>query len=137
MFSLSTKQISQSIQKISNEKYQLMTIEDITDSNHPYQLVLVYASAGCPFRELVEDLKKLLCKNKTIIVTGDFNFDKKDTNVLTHFLGTRKLTQLVNWPTQKEGRVIDHVYAPLKAVEVTRHIPYYSDHDGLCIRLCK
>ena len=70
----------------------------------------------------------------TTIVTGDFNFDKKETNSLTVFLGARMLRQLVNWPTQREGRTIDHCYVSKNArVQITRHSPYYSDHDALCI----
>ena len=111
-----------------------MAIADVTDPSHPYQLIIVYVSAGCLFKELVEDIKKLLDPDLTIIVTGDFNFNKTETNALTCFLGAKKLTQVVDWPTHKEGRTIDHVYAPKNAVQVTRHVPYYSDHDGLCIQ---
>ena len=107
---------------------------DETNSNHPYQLVLVYASSGCPFLELVMDLKKLLHPEMTTIITGDFNFDKNETNALTKFLGQNKFTQVVDWPTHKQGRTIDHCYVSKKTrVQITRHSPYYSDHDGLCI----
>lgn len=109
----------------------------MTDTDDPYQLVIVYASAGCPFKNLVDDLKELLHEDMPIIVTGDFNFDRKTTNALTLFLNTKGLVQHVNWPTHKEGRSLDHVYAFKNSVLVTRHLPYYSDHDGLCIKLCK
>ena len=111
-----------------------MAIVDKTVPGHPYQLVLVYASSGCPFKELVEDLKKILYPDMTIIVTGDFNFDRKETNALTCFLGRKNLVQVVDWPTHKEGRTIDHIYVSKNTIQVTRHVPYYSDHDGLCLK---
>ena len=111
-----------------------MSIVDTTVQNHPYQMILVYASSGCPYHMLVEDLKKLLLPDITIIITGDFNFDKKENNSLTQYLGARMLTQLVTWPTHKEGRTIDHCYVSKNArVQITKHSPYYSDHDALCI----
>ena len=109
----------------------------MTDQDHPYQLVLVYASAGCPFKELVEDLKELLHEDMPILVTGDFNFDRKTKNALTYFLETKELVQIVNWPTHKEGRSLDHVYAFKNSVLVTTHLPYYSDHDCTGITLWK
>ena len=135
MFSSSSRLISQQKQKVGSERYQLMSIVDETNPQHPYQLVLVYASSGCPFPELVVDLGKLLHPNMTTIITGDFNFDIKETNVLTRFLKEKKFTQVVDWPTQKEGRTIDHCYVSENTrVQLTRHSPYYSDHDALCIR---
>ena len=114
-----------------------MAIIDVTDPDNPYQLVLIYASAGCPFKQLVEDLTKVLHEDMPIIITGDFNFDRRTTNALTDFLKTKELIQLVNWPTHKEGGSLDHVYAFKNSALVTRHVPYYSDHEGLCIKLCK
>ena len=135
IFSLSTRRIAPTRHKISKEKYQLMSIVDTTIKDHPYQLVLVYASKGCAYQELVVDLNKLLLSNITIIVTGDFNFHSKEKNALTCFLVAKKmLRQLVNWPTHDEGRTIDHCYVSKNArVQITRYSPYYSDHDGLCI----
>ena len=118
-------------QKIAKPLYQMMSIKD--KENHPYQLVLVYASHNCQFTELVEDLKELLDPNITTIITGDFNFDK-EVNALTKFLGQKNFTQIVNWPTHKQGRRLDHCYVSYNArVQVSRHSPYYSDHDALCI----
>ena len=134
IFSQSSRHLSQQKQKVAKEKYQLMSIVDETNQSHPYQLVLVYASSGCPFKDLVIDLEKLLHPLMTTIITGDFNFDKKETNALTRFLSQRKFTQLVDWPSHREGRTIDHCYVSKKTrVQITRHSPYYSDHDGLCI----
>ena len=71
----------------------------------------------------------------TTIIVGDFNFDKSETNALTAFLNKRQFIQVVEWPTHKEGRTIDHCYVSKNTkVQVTRHSPYYSDHNGLCIQ---
>ena len=80
------------------------------------------------------DLKKLLLSNITVIVTGDFNFDRRESNALTCFLGAKMLQQIVKWPTHNKGRTIEHIYVSKNArVQVTRHSPYYSDHDALLI----
>ena len=56
------------------------------------------------------DLKKLLLSNITVIVTGDFNFDRRESNALTCFLGAKMLQQIVKWPTHNKGRTIEHIY---------------------------
>ena len=68
------------------------------------------------------------------MIIDDFNFDRKEVNSLTRFLREIKFTQVVDWPTHKEGRTIDHCYVSENTrVQMTRHLPYFSDHDGLCI----
>ena len=93
-------------QKVAAKLYQLMSIVDETNPLLPYQLVLVYASSGCPFSELVIDLENMLFTNMTTIITGDFNFDKTENNPLTEFLKKQNFIQLVDWQTQKEGRTV-------------------------------
>ena len=134
MFSLASRKLSNSKQSVVREKYQIMSIVDITVQSHPYQLILVYASSGCPYQMLVDDLKKLLLPDITIIITGDFNFHCTEKNAFTQYLEARMLTQVVKWPTHREGRTIDHCYVSNNArVQITRHSPYYSDHDALCL----
>ena len=107
----------------------------IDNQFHPYQLVIIYASSGCPFKELAKDLEKLLQPEMTTLIVGDFNFDKNENNPLSSFLQQKEFTQLVNWPTNRGGRTIDHCYVSKKSrVQVVRHSPYYSDHDALCIQ---
>ena len=81
------------------EKYQLISIVDTTLDSLPYQLVVLYASSKFSHQELVADLTKLLLSDMTIIVTGDFNFHEKDTNAVTNYLKSRKMKQMVKWPT--------------------------------------
>ena len=105
IFSSTSRKIYKPVQKIIEEKYQIMSIIDETNPCHPYQMVLVYASSGCPFQELAIQLENIL-HNNCCIITGDFNFDTKESNPLTGMLLEKKFTQLVNWPTHKEGRTI-------------------------------
>ena len=63
-----------------------MSMIDETNKELPYQAVLVYLSSKCPLSEVVEDLSCLMEPDMTTIITGDFNFDKKETNVLSAFL---------------------------------------------------
>ena len=132
MFSLSSRKMSQQTSVIK-EKYQLMKVVDETTKDFPYQLILVYLSSGCPLSQVVDDLDCLLVPNMTTIITGDFNFDKKETNILTNFL-KESFLQVVNWPTHIQGRTLDHCYVSKNVnVQLTRHSPYYSDHSALCI----
>lgn len=108
-------------------------ISFIDNQFHPYQLVIIYALSGCPFKEQAKDLDKLLHQEMTTIVVGDFNFDRNETNDLSNFLKKKEFTQLVNWPTHRGGRTIDHCYVSKNSrVQVVRHSPYYSDHDAVC-----
>ena len=133
IFSLSSRKMSNETTVIK-EKYQLMTVVDKTVPNFPYQVVLVYLSTGCSLLQVVEDLSFLLVPNMTTIITGDFNFDKKKTNILTTFLRNNLFTQEVPWPTHIQGRTLDHCYVSKNVhVQLTRHSPYYSDHSALCI----
>ena len=90
IFSLVSRQLSQSKHKLAREKYQLMSIIDETNPRNPYQLVLIYASSGCPFQNVVLDLQNLLHPKMISIIIGDFNFDKKEVNDLTRFLAKLK-----------------------------------------------
>ena len=81
-----------------------MSIVDETNPLLPYQLVLVYASSGCPFSEFAIDLGNMVFTNMTTIITGDFN--KTEKNPLTEFLKEQNFIQLVAWPKQKEGTTI-------------------------------
>ena len=119
--------------KIMKEKYQILSIID-----KDVQLVLVYISKQCPFGELKEDIELLLQSNKMHIITGDFNFDKDDKNVLTKYFEEKDFVQLVMSSTHDQGHVIDHCYVPQtikNKVTLIQYSPYYTDHDALCINI--
>ena len=107
----------------------------VDETTHKYQLILVYASGGCPLTELAKDLKKLLNPEITTIITGDFNFAKDEKNELTNFLLQKKFSQIVKWPTHHGGRTIDHCYISHESrIQVSRKSLYFSDHEALCIQ---
>ena len=133
IFSMSNRKILTQ-NTITKEKYQIMSMIDETNKDLPYQIVLVYLSSKCPLEEVVEGLSHLIEPDMTSIITGDFNFDKKEANVLSTFLKDRDFNQKVSWPTHIQGRTLDHCYASRNIqVQLTRHSPYYSDHSALCI----
>ena len=57
IFSLTSRYIPMRNQKVAKDKYQILSIVDETNPRLPYQMVLVYASSGCPLQKLAEDLK--------------------------------------------------------------------------------
>ena len=136
IFSKKSQKISKSQHKIVKDKYQIMSLLDETVEGSPYQLVLVYASSGCPMAELVTDLAKILKQKWTTIITGDFNFDRKEENPLTRFLSYQDYKQVVTWPTHDAaGNTLDHCYISKHTrVQITRSSPYFSDHDSLSIQ---
>ena len=80
------------------------------------------------------DVDGLLNPEMTTLITGDFNFDKNETNAFTKFLQEKEFTQIVNWPTHRGGRTIDLCFISKNTrIQVSRHSPYYSDHDALCL----
>ena len=116
------------------ENYQLMSFVDETGPRDTYQVILVYLSSGCNLSEVVQHLSNLMVPHMKKIITGDFNFCRKETNILTTFLKNNLLSQVVPWPTHIQGRSLDHCYiSPNIEVQLTRYSPYYSDHSALCI----
>ena len=117
--------------KIAKENYQILSI-----LANKVQLVLCYLSSNCHYKDVLQDLKNLLKPGKNVIITGDFNFDKKERNVLTRYMEQEQFEQLVNKSTSDHGRTIDHCYVSKDFKHNTKleqYSPYYSDHDALCI----
>ena len=85
MFSLTSRKISHET-TVVEENYQLMSVVDETVPNFQYHVILVYLSSECNLSQVVDHLSHLLIPGMTTIITGDFNFDQKGTNVLTFFL---------------------------------------------------
>ena len=123
---------SKIVDKVKRENFQLLSI---TDDN--VQLILTYISSNCQLTEVVSELKLITKKNKITIITGDFNFDKSNQNILTKYLANNGMVQLVSKPTHDAKNCIDHCYVPRSLkdkIEIRQHSPYYSDHDALCIK---
>ena len=121
------------VARIAKESYQMISI---VDGN--IQLVLLYCSSRCNFPEAVLDLHQILSKEKTNLITGDFNFETNEKNPITKYLQDNQFVQLVKNCTSDKGRTIDLCYVPAEVkdkVEIKQYSPFYTDHDALCISL--
>ena len=102
-------------------------------------VVNVYRSQNGNKYELIERLDKILDKEKTTLITGDFNICgiQEKRNVVGKYLERQGFLQLIREATHIEGRVIDQVFINRKdiIIEVQRYSPYYSDHDAILISL--
>ena len=133
MFSLTSRKISHDT-VVVKEQYQLMAIVDETVPESSYQVILVYLSKGCDLFKVAHHISHLLFPEMTTIITGDFNFDKNETNILSRFFKDNLFSQKVLWPTHIQGRTLDHCYLSKNVqIMLTRYSPYYSDHSALCI----
>ena len=109
-------------------------------SGKDIQLTLVYLSSGTPINEqtnVEQMIKKIPVKAKNHIVIGDFNFDAKESNIMSNlFTKEMGLTQLIKRPTHRDGRTIDHCYvSPEINCDLTFVNHYYTDHTAICIKL--
>ena len=101
------------------------------------QLTLVYLSSHSQLIDVKKMIEKIPSKAKHHIIIGDFNFSSKESNILTDlFTKQMGLSQIIERPTHKDGRTIDHCYM---SPEINYNIPfinhYYTDHSAICIKL--
>ena len=132
IYSLTSKNVECQA-KIAKQNYQILSI---VDGN--VQFVLLYCSSDCNFAEVVQDLEEIINEEKINVISGDFNYDKDDTNALTMYLGERNFEQIVKICTHDKGRTIDLCYVPVNIKDkfhLNQYSPFYSDHDALCISL--
>lgn len=101
------------------------------------QVFVLYISKGADLDLIVEFMKKWMKTGPRIII-GDFNFESSNINVLSKFLKSKGLIQIVNRPTHIEGGIIDHCYVEknMKNTIVADYIfSYYTDHTSICLSL--
>ena len=102
-------------------------------------VVNVYRSQNGNKYELIERLDKILDKEKTTLITGDFNICviQEKRNVVSQYLERKGFLQVIKEATHIEGRVIDQVFINRRdlIIELQRYSPYYSDHDAILISL--
>ena len=113
-----------------NYQYLSLLIKD-------YQIILMYISKGCDFYEIANSLNDTLIPTKKCLVLGDLNFDPnaKKPNPLTKFLRKLNFVQIVDFPTHRDGGLIDHIYTKSANVEIRTNFPYYSDHISFNVQL--
>ena len=121
----------QNVKSISSEKFQII----YGFYNNSIQVFIIYLSKEAQFKDVVEILKSWMNKGPKIVV-GDFNYESTKSNILSQFLHSQGLIQIVNRPTHTEGGIIDHCYVNTEwknKIEVDYIFPYYTDHSGFCI----
>ena len=103
----------------------------------------VYRSQGGSLKDMVEELIKMIDKDKTTIIGGDMNVCVRahPENYLTKTLTEIGFQQVITESTHIDGGAIDHIYICPKSDVIFKWIveyfpKYYSDHDavGLILR---
>ena len=90
----------------------------------------------------MENLEQMINMEKVTAISGDMNLclDKDPNCLLFTALNDLGFKQLVTGPTHKAGGRIDHLYlrdpdALLASFHLTSYVPYFSDHDALCLSM--
>ena len=119
--------------KIINDSFQLLSF-----IFNNIQIVIVYVSKEPDLKCLKTSLKETFIADMKKVLIGDFNFDVKETNIVTSFLKMANFHQLVDKPTHTAGRTIDHLYVSpelKKHVEFTVMFKYYTDHSAFHVQI--
>ena len=90
----------------------------------------------------MDNLEQLVNMEKVTAISGDMNIclDKHPNCLLFTALNDLGFKQLVTDPTHRAGGRIDHLYlrdpdSLLDSFLLTSYVPYYSDHDALCLSI--
>ena len=114
----------------------------ITKFNHPsFDVINLYRSQRGSSSQLSKLIQDITEEERNTLITGDFNLCFKDdrNNTLIQSLLNSNFNQLINTPTQIEGRIIDHAYFrsidEKISVSVSNYSPYYSDHSAVLLTI--
>ena len=104
----------------------------------------VYRSSSCSIVETAKILKSFIDKDKTTLISGDFNVCaiKEEKNSISEMLQKLGFKQLMKEATHIQGGLLDHCYwldqsKRWEVPKLERYSPYHSDHDALLITLKK
>ena len=103
--------------------------------NNNIQVYVLYISKEASLESVVQILKEWM-KSGPKLVIGDFNIEASQINVLSKFLVSLGLKQIVKRPTHIAGGIIDHCYISShmqNSVKIDYFFPYYTDHLALCL----
>ena len=83
-------------------------------------------------KEVAEGIESLIDDKCSLLLIGDFNFEKNVSNDLTKMFQERNLYQIINIPTHdsQNPRTLDHVYMSdnLDKIIVNSMFRNYTDH---------
>lgn len=119
------------------EKCQQSLFQFIKFKIQHITIFCTYLSKGCDFKQIVKTLKDFGFNQNSILI-GDFNFDTTKNNDLVRYLKSLNLVQMVKRATHLDGHIIDHAYIPqaiTTQMQIENHHCYYSDHDGIMMKL--
>ena len=124
------------IAKEAQETFQLITFKYAEE----IQVVVLYCSKtkSANLQNVKNSLKKHFDPKLKKLVIGDLNFDISEKNCLSTFFKESNLMQMVDQPTQIEGRTIDHLYVSTEImanIDIKTVFKYYTDHAALQIKL--
>ena len=104
-----------------------------------FQLTVVYLSfkeAHLP--DVVKAMEQIMDLEIPQVILGDFNFDATEENCLKAYFTKMKLVQVINQPTHKEGRTLDHLYLSEQLKEKLEYdiqFKYYTDHSAIQMKI--
>ena len=118
---------------VCHEHHQITTL-----NLEEFQLTVVYLSKDADMDNVVVDIENLLDLSKSQMIVGDFNFVPQEKNVMTRFLETADLIQMISEPTHDMGKTLDHLYISSilkEKISCNVAFKYFSDHAALEIQL--
>ena len=107
--------------------------------NNSIQVYVIYISKEASLESVVQILKEWM-KSGPKLVIGDFNIEASQINVLSKFMISQGLKQIVKRPTHIAGGIIDHCYISSdmqNSVKIDYFFPYYTDHLAMCLTFPK
>ena len=77
------------------------------------------------------EIRMCIFEYRPFFVIGDFNYQASEENMLSTFLHSKGLMQIVKRPTHVDGGIIDHCYVPSEwknTINAEYFFTYYTDH---------
>ena len=124
---------SQSFQ-VCTKNFQIVSLPAMD-----FQLTVVYLSfkeAHLP--DVIKAMEQILDLEIPQVILGDFNFDATEENCLKAYFSQMKLVQVINQPTHKDGRTLDHLYLSeelKERLEYDIQFKYYTDHSAIQMKI--
>ena len=128
---------------ITQEDFQGVSICNFRKSsfvNAPLKLMVLYKLMNQPLLTFYDYLYYFIEAKDVDIVVGDFNIDAYSKSRLSQILS--EYVQLVEFPIQIAGSIVDHVYVKKSfwegyEVEIVVLNTYFSDHDAVRVKISK
>ena len=124
---------------ISKEHYQITKMKSTR-----FDIICVYRSTVQLKEvqsEFCDDLRKLLEKNRTTFILGDFNSNVYKQSSISKEVEQLGFQQAIKLPTHIQGGLIDHCYVSTDVnsenFTINQKSVYFTDHDIIELRVKK